>query len=1207
MAHDASGSFPGQPPLGPTIDLPPLLEGPGSRIGKYKLLQQIGEGGMGVVFMAEQLEPVTRKVALKIIKPGMDTQQIIARFEAERQALALMDHPNIARVLDAGSTDTGLPYFVMELVRGVPITQFCDERRLTPPERLALFVLVCQAVQHAHHKGIIHRDLKASNVMIALYDGRPVPKVIDFGVAKASGQKLTDKTLFTGFGAVVGTLEYMSPEQAELNQLDIDTRSDIYALGVLLYELLTGTTPHPRQQLREAALWEGLRIIREVEPPRPSLRLSTTDKLASIAAERGVEAKKLSGLVRGDLDWLVMKCLEKDRNRRYETANALALDVQRYLADEPVLASPPSTAYRLRKFLGRHRRQLVTAGLIVLVVLASAGGLAWVLWDRSVQQAHERAGLEQAVNAALDKARDLRQQSRWAEVRAVLEQTRDRLGTGGTEELRQRVQLALADWALVDRLQDIRLRRSSLVESVLDSQTAEKEYADAFRNAGLGMESNAAEMVAARVLGTTVADDLLAAVDDWAAITENEPRRTWLLAVARGVDPDPWRDRFRDPRVVESRIELLDLAKELLDDDKLLAGQKPQLLNALATALALRQGHGASLLLAARQRFPDDFWLRFSLGRALCRENSLDEAIGILRTTVAVHKSVAAVHNSLGEALRRKKQEDDAIKEFRLAMELDGKFAWPHYHLAILLEGRGQLDAAIAEYRRAVELDPRIIRAYKNLARALQQQLHCTAAVRVYREAFANNATLADDVYRPENDYGHRDYRQTRYNAARLAALAADGQGNDAAALDGQERSQLRQQALAWLRAELGWWDRHLPIDKAGVRTALRRWQTDPDLASIRDSAALAKLPGAEREACQHLWQELAALSAKASEWLVLVAGGPKIADGISASEVGVSATGINFDRAGNLYVADFPGHRVRKIDVRGIITTIAGTGVKGFGGDGGPATNAMLDSPHSLVVTPKGDILVADMRNYRVRKIDVTTGIITTIAGSGVAGFGGDGGPAVRARFDKILGLALDVKGEKLFLADGWDNRRIRMVDLASGIISTVAGNGATGVPKDGELATKSPLVFPRDVVLDSSGNLYIADQKGHALRVVDVHGRIHTVAGTGGQGETGDGGPARDATLTRPVCLCLDGDGNVLIAGIRRVRKYLPKDGRIFHVAGTENPGSAGLNGPPELAQLSTPQGVAVHPSGTIYIADTANSRIVKIEPDPGVKRRW
>jgi hypothetical protein len=367
--------------------------------------------------MAEQTAPVKRVVALKVIKAGLDSRQVLARFEAERQALALMDHPNIARVLDAGTTENGRPYFVMELVKGVSITRYCDERRLTPRERLELFIPVCQAVQHAHQKGIIHRDLKPSNVLVALYDGHPVPKVIDFGVAKAAGPKLTERTLYTEFGSVVGTLEYMSPEQAELNQLDVDTRSDIYSLGVLLYELLAGSTPMDRARLQRAALLEVLRIIREEEPPRPSTRLSTTEELPSIAANRGTEPRRLSGLVRGELDWIVMKCLEKDRARRYETANGLAVDLQRYLADEPVQACPPSAAYRFRKFARRNRTAVLaaaavaTAVLLALVVLAASN--ARIAREKSQKEvALKQKG--EALEAAGANYREAREQERLA-------------------------------------------------------------------------------------------------------------------------------------------------------------------------------------------------------------------------------------------------------------------------------------------------------------------------------------------------------------------------------------------------------------------------------------------------------------------------------------------------------------------------------------------------------------------------------------------------------------------------------------------------------------------------------------------------------------------------------------------------------------------------------------------------------------------------
>ena len=393
-AHREAGGFlggaaPAPDSLGTVIEAPAGCDGPGTVIGPYKLLQQIGEGGMGTVYMAEQSQPVRRMVALKIIKPGMDSRQVIARFEAEQQALALMDHPNIAKVLDAGTTASGRPFFVMELVKGVPITKYCDEHRLTPKQRLEQFVQVCQAVQHAHQKGIIHRDLKPSNVMVCLYDGKPVPKVIDFGIAKATGQKLTDRTLFTEIGQVVGTLEYMSPEQAELNQLDIDTRSDVYSLGVLLYELLTGSTPLERKRLKAVAMLEVLRLIREEEAPKPSTRLSTTDEMPSVAASRGLEPKKLSGLVRGELDWIVIKALDKNRTRRYETANGLTRDVQRYLADEPVLACPPSAWYRFRKFARRNKGGLTAAAAVVVALVLATGVSTWS-W-RQAEAGAERA------------------------------------------------------------------------------------------------------------------------------------------------------------------------------------------------------------------------------------------------------------------------------------------------------------------------------------------------------------------------------------------------------------------------------------------------------------------------------------------------------------------------------------------------------------------------------------------------------------------------------------------------------------------------------------------------------------------------------------------------------------------------------------------------------------------------------------------------
>lgn len=352
-------------------------EQPGDCIGPYTLLQILGQGGMGAVWLAEQYEPVRRQVALKVIKSGMDSQSVVARFEAERQALALMDHPNIAKVFDGGTTATGRPYFVMEVVQGTPITRYCDQQKLTVRQRFELMIPVCQAVQHAHQKGIIHRDLKPSNILVGMYDGRPVPKVIDFGVAKATGSILAEQTMHTMEGSIVGTLEYMAPEQAEVTNLDIDTRVDIYSLGVVLYELVTGSPPFSRLKSQSAALEQMLRMIREVEPSKPSTKLSTADALPSLAAIRGMEPRRLTNFIRGDLDWIVMKCLEKERSRRYETANGLASDIQRYLADEPVLAGPPSASYRFKKFVRRNRGMVAAAAAVAASLLIGVVAFAW--------------------------------------------------------------------------------------------------------------------------------------------------------------------------------------------------------------------------------------------------------------------------------------------------------------------------------------------------------------------------------------------------------------------------------------------------------------------------------------------------------------------------------------------------------------------------------------------------------------------------------------------------------------------------------------------------------------------------------------------------------------------------------------------------------------------------------------------------------------
>ena len=458
-APDANAVTRTAPPADNSISDPTAVVG-AVVAGRYKLLERIGEGGMGTVWMAEQREPVKRLVAVKLIKAGMDSRAVLARFEAERQALALMDHPNIAKVLDGGTTAEGRPYFVMELVKGLPLTEYCDARRLSVRDRLELFGQVCSAVQHAHQKGVIHRDLKPTNVLVTEHDGKPVPKVIDFGLAKAlTAGALTDKTLHTAFGAVVGTPLYMAPEQVGINALDVDTRTDIYALGVILYELLTGTTPLEKRRLREAAWDEMRRLIREEEPPRPSVRLSSSVALPSLAAGRQIEPARLTKLVRGELDWIVMKALEKDRNRRYETANGLAMDVRRYLAGDAVLAVPPSAGYRLRKFARRYKKPLITAAVFVLLLVSAAVVSTW--------QAVRATAAEREARRAEEQVRDERDRAVAAEQQATAEKanTQAALDFFWNDLLSQaspggEPERDLTVWTLLDRAAD-RLERGS--------------------------------------------------------------------------------------------------------------------------------------------------------------------------------------------------------------------------------------------------------------------------------------------------------------------------------------------------------------------------------------------------------------------------------------------------------------------------------------------------------------------------------------------------------------------------------------------------------------------------------------------------------------------------------------------------------------------------------------------------------------------------
>jgi eukaryotic-like serine/threonine-protein kinase len=774
---DAAGSFLNRPACtdpGTTVD-EPIKEGPGTVIGPYKLLQQIGEGGMGTVFLAEQTQPVQRQVALKLIKPGMDSRQVIARFGAERQALALMDHLNIARILDAGATEAGRPYFVMELVHGVPITQYCDDNRLTPRERLELFVPVCQAIQHAHQKSIIHRDIKPSNVMVTLYDGKPVPKVIDFGVAKATEQRLTERTLFTQYGTLVGTMEYMSPEQAEMSALGVDTRSDIYSLGVLLYELLTGSTPLSHKRLKEAAYAEILRMIKEEEPPRPSTRLNDSgEALASISAQRHMEPTKLTKLVRGELDWIVMKALEKDRDRRYETASAFATDVQRYLNDEPVQACPPSAWYRFRKLARRNKRALATVTLLSVMVLVAVGAVAGSIGWALREKAAGLAATTVEVDRALAESAEHQRHGQIPKALQAVKNAQGALASGTADELLgQRVQERARDLQMVAELDDARLETyaaSNTSFERIDLARLDEVYARMFEKYGLKVEGLDPEEAGKRIQQRTVAVELAAALDNWAMSRwlkwDRGQRKAdpgpWknLLAVARAADRNPLRNRVREALGKMDQKALAELLASLSPADL----PVPTILQlAEVHAGADRPGPALALLRRAQRLHPDNFWINHHLARSLrmAEPTQWDEVIRYYSAALACRPDSAAVCRELGIALAEKGKFEEAEAYFLRSIECKPDYGTAYFCLGNNFRDRGEYDKAQRAYLKAIAINSKDHEAYLNLGNIHFRQKKWAKAAESYR-------TVAD--LQPNDPWARLMLGQGLLEAGELAA-----------------------------------------------------------------------------------------------------------------------------------------------------------------------------------------------------------------------------------------------------------------------------------------------------------------------------------------------------------------------------------------------------------------------------------------------------
>lgn len=713
----------------------------GQCIGAYRLLQKIGEGGFGIVFMARQQQPIERTVAIKIIKPGMDSRAVVARFESERQALAMMDHPNIARVFDGGTSEIGeRPYFVMELVQGVPITEFCDVNCLTTQERLELFISVCNAVHHAHQKGIIHRDIKPTNVMVTLHDGKPVAKVIDFGVAKAIHQRLTDKTLFTRYGMMVGTPQYMSPEQAEMTGLDVDTRSDVYSLSVLLYELMTGATPLEAEQLRNAGLKEIQRMICEDEALKPSLRLSSSGKqLTVLAKHRSVAPGRLSQEVRGDLDWIIMKGLEKERTRRYDSASSLAADVRRVLDRQPVLAGPPSLTYRARKFVSRNR--VGVALTIAAITVLSAIAFGWFNHQKhriaAVQKSEERLNtrIEEANQAMVTAMNSPGSNELWETADLMVHRVRqlaDEFSVGNSttshaEQFLERYQIAREDRDFGFSMEELLINHST-EQSLRSLQKMEAEFRKILRNRGYDVAELPASELGAKMSKDRTPIKMTDALELWLAVRKrlseaggdelsNEEVERWIRAMGIA-DPHPMRTAIRSAIFGVDAPQAQQLDEAVSKGDLTTACARKLSWLAEAYDRAGRPDRSSEIRELALSQHPDDLMLNYEYAVYLMQSQNNEHAIRYLMRCSGIRPELPGVWRTLAEAHRNSKEMSQAKEAIKKAVELDSSDDKSLLLFSQLLLEDENPAAALALAEKALSLNENAVDAWRVKGRA---------------------------------------------------------------------------------------------------------------------------------------------------------------------------------------------------------------------------------------------------------------------------------------------------------------------------------------------------------------------------------------------------------------------------------------------------------------------------------------------------------